>query len=42
MEPVTEDEYKEAVKLAEIVVSWVDNLIAHNNEFPSASIKDKI
>lgn len=27
MEPVTEDEYKEAVKIAEMVVSWVGGFI---------------
>ena len=27
MEPVTEDEYKEAVKIAEMVVSWVEGFI---------------
>jgi len=27
MEPVTEDEYKEAVKTAEMVVSWVEGFI---------------
>ncbi len=27
MEPVTEDEYKEAVRIAEMVVSWVEGFI---------------
>jgi len=27
MEPVTEDEHKEAVKIAEMVVSWVEGFI---------------
>jgi len=27
MEPITEDEYKEAIEMAEEVVSWVENLI---------------
>jgi HEPN domain-containing protein len=27
MEPVTEDEYKEAVRMAEMVVSWVEGFI---------------
>ena len=32
MEPVTEDEYKEAVKIAEMVVSWVDSFIMPDTE----------
>ena len=32
IEPVTEDEYKEAVRLAEMVVSWVDDLITSTTE----------
>ena len=32
MEPVTEDEYKEAVRIAEMVVSWVEGLIMPNTE----------
>ena len=27
MEPITEDEYKEAIEMAEDVVSWVEDLI---------------
>ncbi len=27
MEPVSEEEYKEAVKIAEMVVSWVEGLL---------------
>ncbi|NVM25977.1 MAG: HEPN domain-containing protein [Desulfobacterales bacterium] len=35
MEPVSEDEYKEAVRIAETVVSWVENLIvAHTERTP--------
>ena len=30
MEPVTDDEYKEAVKIAEMVVSWVERFIMPN------------
>lgn len=32
MEPVTEDEYKEALKIAELVVSWVEDLIMPDAE----------
>ena len=32
MEPVTEDEYKGALKIAEMVVSWVEGLIMSNTE----------
>ncbi len=32
IEPVTEDEYKEAVTIAEMVVSWVEGLIGSNTE----------
>ena len=32
MEPVTEDEYKDAVRIAETVVSWVESLITPDTE----------
>ncbi len=32
MEPVSEEEYKEAVKIAETVVSWVEGLLKSNHE----------
>jgi len=32
MEPVTEDEYKEAVKIAERVISWVEGFIVPHTE----------
>jgi len=32
IEPVTEDEYKEAVRIAEMVVSWVEGLIGSTTE----------
>jgi len=35
MEPITEDEYKEAIEMAEEVVSWVEDLIVTVRDEPT-------